>query len=151
MRGASAVAETVEAYLAALKPDQRAALQKIRRAIHAAAPGAVECISYGIPAIRLHGRVLLHFGAARDHCSLYPGAAPIRLHAEDLKGYRLGKGTVRFAPEAPLPATLVRMLVKTRIAEHAAHAVTRFTTGAARPPSRARKPARPGAAKRGGR
>ncbi len=109
----------IDEFLARVRPEQRAALEKLRRAIHAAAPGAEECISYGIPAFRVDGRVLVFFGAATHHCSFFPGARPIAVHADELKAYSTSKGTVRFTPDHPLPATLVRKLVTTRVAEFA--------------------------------
>jgi uncharacterized protein YdhG (YjbR/CyaY superfamily) len=112
--------QSVDDYLAHLTSDKRAALQKLRRAIKAAAPKAEECISYQIPAFRLDGKVLVWFGAATNHCSFFPGAAPIKEHAAELEDYETSKGTIRFDPSRPLPATLVRKLVKSRIAEHAA-------------------------------
>jgi uncharacterized protein YdhG (YjbR/CyaY superfamily) len=104
--------------------DKRAALEKLRRRIKAAAPRAEECISYGIPAFRLDGRVLVFFAAAKLHCSFFPGAHPIEALKGELGGYGISKGTVRFEPSKPLPATLVRKLVKARVAEqaHAARA-----------------------------
>ena len=111
---------TITAFLATLTPTQRATLQKLRRAIKAAAPGAEECISYGIPAFRHDGRILVWFGAGKNHCAFYPGAHPIVAHKAALKSYRTSKGTIRFPVDEPLPATLVRKLVKTRIAENAA-------------------------------
>lgn len=108
---------TIDGYLAAVTPDKRAALQKLRRAIKAAAPKAEECISYQVPAFRLDGRFLVAFGAAADHCSFFPGPAAIALHKNALKAYGLSKGTIRFVPDKPLPAGLVRKLVKARIAE----------------------------------
>ena len=111
---------TVNAYLAALDPEKRVALQRLRRTIRAVAPKAEECISYQIPAFRLEGRMLVWFAAASEHCSFFPGARPIAVHKEDLKGYKTSKGTVRFVPGKPLPATLIRKLVRTRIAENRA-------------------------------
>jgi uncharacterized protein YdhG (YjbR/CyaY superfamily) len=111
--------KSVEAYLAALDDDKRAALQKLRRDIATAARGSEECISYGIPAFRLGGRFLVAFGAAAKHCSFYPGAHPIEACKRELKAYSLSKGTIRFPADKPLPATLVRKLVRARIAEHA--------------------------------
>ena len=108
---------TVREYLASLSADKRAALQKLRRAIKAAAPRAEECVSYGIPAFRLDGKMLVWFGAATNHCSFYPGAFPIQAHKSELTDYRISKGTIRFTPDRPLPVALVRKLVKTRIAE----------------------------------
>jgi len=110
---------TIDGYLAALTPEKRAALQGLRRAIRAAAPKAQECISYGVPAFRLEGRFLVAFGAAAKHCSFFPGSFPIEVHKKALKNYDLSKGTIRFPAGKPLPAGLVRKLVKARIVEYA--------------------------------
>src|SRR5512144_864922 len=111
---------TIDEYLAPLSTENRAALEKLRRAIKSAAPEAEECISYRIPAFRLGGRLLVGFGAAANHCAFYPGAHPVKAHKEELKAYDTSKGTIRFRADSPLPASLVRKLVKTRIAEYAA-------------------------------
>ena len=114
-------AKTVGEYLAALSPDKRAALQTLRQQIQAAAPRAEECISYGIPAFRLDGRMLAWFGAATHHCSFFPGAI-VADFKKDLKKYETSKGTIRFSPDTPLPSTLVRKLIKACIARNAARA-----------------------------
>jgi uncharacterized protein YdhG (YjbR/CyaY superfamily) len=107
-------AKTFDGFLAALDPQKRAALEKLRKVIRAVAPEAEECISYGIPAFRMRGKFLVGLGAGADHCSFYPGSALDNFRA-DLKGYDTGKGTIRFQPEKPLPTALVRRLVKARI------------------------------------
>lgn len=119
MKKAKTKAKTIDQYLAPLSADQRAALEKLRKSIRAAAPKAVECISYQIPAFRLNGRLLVGFGAAAKHCSFYPGAYPIEACKAALKGYGLSKGTIRFPADKPLPAALVRRLVKARIEQYA--------------------------------
>jgi uncharacterized protein YdhG (YjbR/CyaY superfamily) len=111
---------TIDEYLRPLPPKQRAALQKLRRAIKSAAPAAEECISYQIPTFKLDGRMLVSFGAWTSHCAFYSGAHPIEAHRDELQAYETSKGTIRFATDRPLPGTLVRKLVKTRIAEYAA-------------------------------
>jgi uncharacterized protein YdhG (YjbR/CyaY superfamily) len=107
--------KTFAAYLASLSPEKRAALEKLRRDIRSAAPQAEECISYGIPAFRLDGKFLVGLGAAARHCAFYLGST-LQDFQEALKDYDTSKGTIRFQPNQPLPAALVRKLVKARIA-----------------------------------
>jgi len=109
---------TIDEYLTGLDPESRAALQKVRGAIHAAAPKALECISYVMPAFRPNGKLIAGFRAAAKHCSYHPmsGDTVATLRTE-LAGYDTSRGAVRFAPQAALPAALIRRLVKTRIAE----------------------------------
>ena len=97
-----------------------AALRAARPAdIRAAAPEAEECISYGLPAFRLNGKLLVAFGAARNHCAFYPmSSSAVENHKSELKAYSTSKGTIRFPAGRPLPTTLVRKLVKARIAEN---------------------------------
>lgn len=112
---------SIDEYLAGLTPERRAALERLRRIIMAAAPKADECISYGLPAIRLDGRVLVYFGATTKHCSFFPGSGTtVAAHARLLQDYDTSKGTIRFQPGKPLPVALVRKLIKARIAENAA-------------------------------
>jgi len=118
-------ATTIDDYLAPLPADKRAALQWLRRQIKAAAPGAEECISYGIPGFRLDGKLLVHFGAAARHCAFYAGTV-IEDYKRELAAYDTSKGTIRFPADDPLPGALVRKLVKAQIA---------------RRPARQRKPA----------
>jgi len=114
-----AIENSIDHYLAALPDDKRAALEKLRKAIRAAVPRAEECISYQLPAFRLGGKFLVAFGAAATHCAFYPGTV-LEVHKDELKDYDTSKGTVRFQADNPLPANLVRKLVKARIARIAA-------------------------------
>jgi uncharacterized protein YdhG (YjbR/CyaY superfamily) len=109
---------TIDEYLAGVDAESRAALQKVRRAIHAAAPKAEECISYGMPAFRLNGKLIAGFRAAANHCSYHPmSGATVTSLVSELAGYDTSPGTIRFSARAALPAALVRKLVKARIGE----------------------------------
>lgn len=116
-------ASPVDRYLAGLPDDQRAALQRVREAIRAAAPGAEECITYRRPGFRLDGRMLVAYGAAARHCAFYPmSGTTVAAHREALAQYDTSPGTIRFPAGRPLPAALVRTLVKARIRENAGEA-----------------------------
>lgn len=106
-----AIPKTVDEYLAALPEDSRATLEKIRKMIKAAAPKATEGISYQMPMYKQHGMVI-GFAAFKNHCSIFPGARAVATHKDELKGYETSKGTIRFPIGKPLPATLVKKLVK---------------------------------------
>jgi uncharacterized protein YdhG (YjbR/CyaY superfamily) len=110
----------IDEYLAHVSDEQRAVLEWLRRTIRGAAPGAEEIISYGIPTFRLDGRGVVGFGASSEHCALYPlTGTTVAEFADELEGFDTSKGTIRFRPERPLPAALVKKLVKARIAENA--------------------------------
>ncbi len=110
--------KTIDEYLAALSDDKRAALEKLRKTIKAAAPKAEECISYGVPAFRQDGN-LVAFGATANHCAFYPmSSSTVEAHEDELRNYDTSKGTIRFPADKPLPTALVRKMVKARIAEN---------------------------------
>jgi uncharacterized protein YdhG (YjbR/CyaY superfamily) len=110
--------KTIDAYLAAVKDDEkRAALEKLRKAIRTIVPEAEECISYGMPALRHNGRMLVYYAAAKNHCAIY--GALIAAHQKELAGYDTSKGTIRFQPKKPLPVSLLRKLLKSRVAASA--------------------------------
>ena len=114
----SARAETVRDCLAAVPPDARAALTKLRRTIKAAAPKATETISYGMPAFKYMG-TLVYYAAFKDHCSFFPASMTVmRRFAAELKGHDTSKGTIRFTTDKPLPASLVARMVKGRVTEN---------------------------------
>jgi uncharacterized protein YdhG (YjbR/CyaY superfamily) len=111
-------AATIDAYLTRVKGAKREALDALRAQLHALLPGAQECISYGLPAFRLDGKVVAGFAATTKGCSYYPfsGATLATLSAE-LSAYSKTSGALHFTPEKPLPRALLRKLLKTRLAE----------------------------------
>lgn len=106
---------TIDEYLRALPEDQRRALERLRAQIKAAAPSAQEYIGYGLAGFKLNGRPLIYIGAAKNHCAIYGARADDAL-ADKLKGYKQSKGTIQFTPDKPIPAALVKQIVKARIA-----------------------------------
>jgi uncharacterized protein YdhG (YjbR/CyaY superfamily) len=114
----TSVSEQIDRMLAALPDDQRTALQSLRETIANAAPGAVEAISYALPAFKYRGRPLVSYGASKSHIAFYcMSPAAMEQHNDLLAGYDTSKGTIRFRPDKPLPASLVTTLVKARVAE----------------------------------
>ena len=105
----------VDDYLSRVPEESRAALEKLRRTIKSVAPAAEEVISYEIPTFKLDGRMLVSYAAFSEHCSFFPGAGPIEAHKSELKSYQPSKGTIRFTPDKPLRASLVKKLVRTRV------------------------------------
>ncbi len=110
--------ETVDEYLKRVAEPARTTLNKVRTVIRSVAPPeATEGISYGIPTFKYKG-MLASFAAFSDHCSLFPGSGPTIEFKNELKDFQTSKGTIRFAPNKPLPATLLKKLIKARIAEN---------------------------------
>lgn len=110
--------KTIDEYLAPLGGAKRAALGKLRKVILSIVPKAEECISYGIPAFRLDGAVVAGFCATAKGCSYFPfSGSTLGALAEYLQDYDQTKSSLHFHPDKPLPATLVRKLIKARIAE----------------------------------
>jgi uncharacterized protein YdhG (YjbR/CyaY superfamily) len=119
------VAEAIDAYLEKLAEPSRKALQTLRGQIKAAAPAAEEVLSYGVPAFR-QGGMLVSYGATPRHCAFYVMSSTVLDgFAGQLDAYDTSKGTIRFQPDAPLPAALVKRIVAARIAENAAAAAAK--------------------------
>lgn len=116
----AAPATTVDEYLARLPADMHKALEALRRLIRSVAPEATEVISYRMPTFRHHGG-LVAYAAAAKHCALYVmSPAVMKAHAAALAGFDTSTATIRFLPDEPLPAALVKKLVRARMRENEA-------------------------------
>jgi uncharacterized protein YdhG (YjbR/CyaY superfamily) len=112
---------TVADYLAAAPEDRRPGLEDLRRTVVAAAPEAVECIAYDMPAYRLNGKFMVSFGAYKRHYSLFPASQVVLdTLGEEAAAYAKGRGTFQFPASEPLPLDLIARIVKVRVQETAA-------------------------------
>lgn len=115
-------AKSIDHYLADKPEEIRILLEKLRHTILLTAPGAVEVISYGMPAFKLDGRLLVGFAAFKNHCSFFPwNGHTVDDFKEELKNYHTSKGTIQFTVEKPLPLTLIKKIVKARVQENRAN------------------------------
>lgn len=111
-------AKTIDEYVAMQPPTTQVVLERVRGAIAKAVPHAEECISYQIPAFKLHGRVLLYFAGWREHYSIYPASdAMVAAFPDELEQYRVSKGTLRFPLAGKVPVTLIGRIAKFRATE----------------------------------
>ena len=107
----------IDEYLAGIPEPGRTTLVKTRAVLRSAAPPeTIETLSFGMPALK-YKKILVWFAAFADHCSLFPGASIVEAFAEELKGFSTSKGTIRFPLDKPLPPSLLKKLVKAKIAE----------------------------------
>ena len=109
--------ESIDEYIAQFPGEIQDLLQKLRRAVKESAPEAREAISYRIPTFKLDGN-LVHFAAFRDHISFFPTSSGIDAFREELSGYKISKGTIRFPFDKPVPFDLVRRIVRFRVQEN---------------------------------
>lgn len=108
----------VDEYMAQLPEDRRVVMEQLRGTIRSAAPEATEAVAYNMPAFRLGGRFLVSYEAFKHHYSLFPWSdAMLAELGEALKSHAVGKGTIRFAADRPIPPGLVARIVHIRIRE----------------------------------
>jgi uncharacterized protein YdhG (YjbR/CyaY superfamily) len=114
----------IDEYLASVQEPKRTTLQKLREAIHGAIPDAEECISYGLPAFRLDGKVIAGFAAFKNHLAYLPHSGSVLPKLSgDLAGYKSTPGSLHFPIDKPLPKALVKKLIATRLKEARSRAV----------------------------
>jgi uncharacterized protein YdhG (YjbR/CyaY superfamily) len=116
MRGIP-IAKDVDHWMSRLSAEQRAALEKLRAQIRAAAPGAEETISYGMPTFLLHGH-LVAFGAFKKHLSFFPMSSTLIKQVPEAQAYASSTGTMQFQPDKPIPPALIKKLVQARVAQN---------------------------------
>ena len=106
----------VDSHLAKIQQPHRSTLEKLRALIREEIPAAEEIISYGFPGYKLNGKIICGFDAFKNHCSFFPHSSLVVPELEqELVNYKTSKGAIQFAIDKPLPKTLVRKLIRTRI------------------------------------
>jgi uncharacterized protein YdhG (YjbR/CyaY superfamily) len=108
---------TIDEYIAACPKEVQSLLKQIRAAVHAAAPQAVEKISYGMPTFYLNGN-LVHFAAHKHHIGFYPAPRALEIFKDELANYKGSKGAVQFPFDQPLPLDLVARITRYRVEEN---------------------------------
>lgn len=109
--------KSIDEHLASLPDEERMLVQSIRKLVHASAPGAKECIKYGIPTFTLHNKNLLHFAGYKEHIGFYPAPLGIEAFHKELAPYKTGKGTIQFQLDKPLPLGLIKKIIDYRVKE----------------------------------
>ncbi len=107
--------ETIDDYIARFPPEVQALLQTFRQTVRAAAPEAVEAITYQVPTFKLYGKNLVSFGAAKNHIGFYPTPAGVAPFEKELAGYNTAKGSIQFPMDKKQPVALIRKIVKYRV------------------------------------
>lgn len=108
----------IDDYLAQLDETKRTTLQALRQTIQSIVPDAEQGISYGMPAFRLHGKVIAGFAAFKNHLSYLPHSGSVFAELpDDVAGYVISKGSLQFPIDKPLPKALVKKLIAVRLRE----------------------------------
>ena len=107
----------IDEYIAEFPNDIRLVLEEVRRAVRDAAPEAVETISYSMPAFKLEG-ILVYFAAFKNHIGFFPTASGVEHFKNELDGYEISKGTIRFPLQKPMPVDLIQRIVAFRVEEN---------------------------------
>lgn len=115
---------TVDEYMADLPEKERTVLSNLRKTIKAAAPKADEVIGYGMPGYKYHG-MLVYFAAFKNHCSFFPGTSMLEEFGKEVEPYKTSKGTLQFTFDKPIPATLVKKIVKARMKQNELNALAK--------------------------
>jgi uncharacterized protein YdhG (YjbR/CyaY superfamily) len=107
-----------DSYIAGFPKETQKLLQQVRTAIKQAAPKAEEVISYGMPAFKQNGKPLVYFAGYAQHIGFYPTGSGIAAFTKEIEKYKHSKGAVQFPLDKPIPVTLIKQMVKFKIAEN---------------------------------
>ena len=99
-------------YISSFPPTTQVLLQQLRDIVHQAAPGALEIISYSMPAFKYNDKVLIWYAGYERHIGFYPGSSPITAFQKEIAGYKNAKGSVQFPLDKPLPVDLILRMVQ---------------------------------------
>ena len=108
-------ASSVANYIAEYPAEVQEKLRQLRKMIQTLAPGAEESVSYGMPAYKLHGKPLAYFGGFKNHIGFYPTPTGTDAFADELSGYKTGRGSVQFPLQHALPASLIQRMLLHRM------------------------------------
>ena len=117
MKNTGQSSNVIDEYIQRFPEEMRKRLQLVREAILSKAPGAAECICYGIPTFKWNGKNLVHFAAWKEHIGFYPAPSGLKAFEKELERYDVSRGTVRFLNEERLPLGLIKRITAFRIRE----------------------------------
>ena len=109
--------QPIEKYLGFISTEQRTEFERIKTIVRKVVPDATETMAYGIPTFKYKGKNLLHFGAFKDHVSIFPGPKAIEILEDKLSVYKLSKGTIQYSATKPIPDDIVIELIKISISD----------------------------------
>ncbi len=108
---------SIDEYIASQSPEMQDLLRKVRAAISEAAPGAVESISYRMPAYKFNGKPLVYFALNKSHLGFYATPSANAAFSDELKDYRVSKGAIQFPLDKAVPYGLIRKIVQFKLKE----------------------------------
>ena len=132
----TATATNIDEYIAKFPPTTAKILQQVRLTVRKAAPKAEETISYGMPAFRYKGRVIIYFAGYKNHIGIYATPSGHAAFQKELSGYKQGRGSVQFPLDQPMPLDLIKRMVQFRVKQQD-EPVTDFLSGLSAPARRA--------------
>lgn len=131
-----APASNTDEYISKFPGETVKILQQVRMAVRNAAPNAEETISYGMPAFRYKGKIIIYFAGYKNHIGVYATPSGHAAFQKELSAYKQGRGSVQFPLDQPMPLDLIKRIVKFRVNQQD-EPVSDFTSGLSAPARRA--------------